>query len=143
MDTMVWAGHRKIGRGLSMAAVAVLWLTMVPSMPAAAEQQPQANGLWQKVSAKPSATRGAQRAEADAKRRSAYPLDNEGMKSLLGNAPQATVRSAAPTVVTLPHPDGGFERFALVDSPVMEAGLAALHPEIKTYAGKGIDDKTA
>jgi hypothetical protein len=46
-------------------------------------------------------------------------------------------------VVALPVPDGGFERFSLVDSPVMEAGLAARHPEIRTFAGRGIDDPGA
>jgi Metallo-peptidase family M12 len=45
--------------------------------------------------------------------------------------------------VSLPVPDGGFERFTLADSPVMESGLAARHPEIKTYTGRGLDDPTA
>jgi hypothetical protein len=43
----------------------------------------------------------------------------------------------------LPTPAGAFERFELVDTPVLESGLAARHPEIKTYAGKGLDDPTA
>jgi trimeric autotransporter adhesin len=48
-----------------------------------------------------------------------------------------------PVVLSLPDPAGGFQRFAVVESPIMEAALAAQHPEIKTYAGRGIDDPTA
>ena len=45
--------------------------------------------------------------------------------------------------LTLPAPDGGFQRFEVYEAPIMEAGLAAKHPDIKTYAGRGIDDPTA
>ncbi|MEI7658321.1 MAG: reprolysin-like metallopeptidase [Phycisphaerae bacterium] len=44
---------------------------------------------------------------------------------------------------SLPHPDGGFTRFRLVESPVMEPGLAARFPDIKTYRGQGVDDPAA
>ena len=44
-----------------------------------------------------------------------------------------------PLVVSLPAPEGGFQRFAVHESPVMEPGLAARHPEIKTYSGQGVD----
>ena len=44
-----------------------------------------------------------------------------------------------PLVLSLPAPGGGFERFAVHESPVMEPGLAAKHPEIKTYSGRGLD----
>ena len=46
-------------------------------------------------------------------------------------------------VISLPDPSGGFQPFAIEASPVMEPGLAAKHPEISTYAGRGIDDPTA
>ena len=75
----------------------------------------------------------------------ALTLDRSSMLAAASAAPME--RSAAarsnPLVMSLPHPDGGFQRFTLVDSPVMEAGLAAKHPGIKTYAGRGIDDPTA
>jgi hypothetical protein len=47
------------------------------------------------------------------------------------------------TVLTLPAPDGTYQRFAVQDSPIMEPGLAAKHPDIQTYSGRGIDDPAA
>ena len=55
----------------------------------------------------------------------------------------ALATTLASTRVLLPTPAGTFERFDLVDAPVMEPGLAAAHPEIRTYAGRGVDDPTA
>jgi hypothetical protein len=46
-------------------------------------------------------------------------------------------------IVSLPDPNGNFERFELAPSQVMSPGLAALHPDIHTWAGHGIDDPTA
>ncbi|MDD5362447.1 MAG: M12 family metallo-peptidase [Ignavibacteria bacterium] len=47
------------------------------------------------------------------------------------------------TIISLPLPNGGFGRFRIVDSPVMEKGLADKFPEIRTFAGQGIDDPYA
>ena len=55
----------------------------------------------------------------------------------------ATLAGTGTVEAVLPTPAGTFERFAVVDSPVMEPELAAAHPEIRTYAGKGLDDPTA
>jgi hypothetical protein len=59
----------------------------------------------------------------------------------MAGAPRERGRGAheRPLILSLPAPDGGFQRFALHESPVMEPGLAAQHPEIKTYSGLGLD----
>src|SRR5690242_3652340 len=49
----------------------------------------------------------------------------------------------APLVISLPAPDGSFQRFRLAPSAIMAPGLARKHPEIKTYAGHGVDDRAA
>ncbi|MGW6441535.1 M12 family metallo-peptidase [Lentzea sp. NPDC055074] len=64
-----------------------------------------------------------------------FTLDRTAMASALAGT--GTVE------VVLPTPAGTFERFALADSPVMEPELAARHPEIRTYAGRGLDDPAA
>ena len=75
----------------------------------------------------------------------AFMLDRGGMAGLMAAAPHERSRAAPeqPLVVSLPGPDGEFQRFTAEESPLMEPGLAAKHPEIKTYAGRGIDDPAA
>lgn len=72
-------------------------------------------------------------------------LDAASLGGALAQAPREFTDAARqrPLIITLPAPDGSFQRFAVVDSPVMEEGLAAKHPQIRTFSGRGIDDPTA
>jgi len=88
--------------------------------------------------------RGAERSVL-AQRFRGVTLDRNLLTSLLAQAPMEFTASASrnAAVVSLPHPDGSFQRFAVVESPVMEPGLSQRHPNIKTYSGRGIDDPSA
>jgi len=102
--------------------------------------------LWLDVKGAPAATspRGAASVVQASKLR-ALSLDRSSISAMVAAAPMERTDAARsnPVVLSLPDPDGNFQRFAIVESPVMEPGLAAKHPEIKTYAGRGIDDPTA
>ena len=51
-------------------------------------------------------------------------------------------REHGPVVVSLPAPNGAFQRFELQRSELMAPGLAQEHPEIATFSGGGLDDPT-
>ncbi len=72
-------------------------------------------------------------------------LDNASLAQRLSQAPLEDTREAEtnPLYMTLPTPDGVFALFRVVESPIMEPGLAAQFPQIKTYLGQGVDDPTA
>ena len=72
-----------------------------------------------------------------------YTLDQAALADVLRGAPAERQRSVRALTISIPAPDGGFERFAVVESPVMEPGLAAAHPELKTYTARGLDDPSA
>lgn len=131
-----------LSSGLALAAVPAV---AAPAATAAAVTQSSAS-FWQDVGSRLSA-RSASNARAvlqPTKFRAAM-LDKAGITAFAATAPLERSAGAAvsPLVISLPHPDGGFQRFALVESPIMEEGLAAKFPEIKTYAGKGLDDPRA
>jgi len=73
-----------------------------------------------------------------------FTLQHAAMKNFLSGAPmENNDRLHSSLVIELPMPDGSFQRYSLVESPVMEPALANAYPMIQTYAGKGIDDVTA
>lgn len=72
-------------------------------------------------------------------------LDESALRGWLAVAPQESAVAArhSPLEFLLPHPDGGFARFRVVESPVMAPALAARFPEIRTWMGQGVDDPAA
>ncbi len=122
--------RRRLTAGVCLSAALVM------SAPSAA----QAADAWKELARTPSAA-GAQ-VRPDQFR--AFSLNHSSLRSALAGAPRSA-RSVArsSTILSLPGPNGDTQRFRLYESSIMEPGLAAKHPEIKTYAGRGIDDATA
>lgn len=71
-----------------------------------------------------------------------FNLDMNGLRQALANAP---LRGTVPSdvVVWFPDASGALQRFRIVEAPVMDPELAARYPDIKSYAGQGIEDPTA
>ena len=72
-------------------------------------------------------------------------LNKSALKTLLASVPPETSGPITNTGVELsvPMPGGGFHRFVIQESPIMEPGLAARFPELKTYVGQDLDDPSA
>ncbi len=72
-------------------------------------------------------------------------LDMQGMIALLNTAPREFTQQGDnfPLIITLPMPDGAFHAYEIVESPIMEPGLAEQFPQIRTFRGQGISDPHA
>lgn len=70
-------------------------------------------------------------------------LDATVLKQVLRNAPDRTLRGAKGVVISLPNSEGVLERFEVFEASNFEPELQAQFPEIRSYAGNGIDDKFA
>ena len=68
--------------------------------------------------------------------------DQGQLQALLATAPLECTTTQG-VLLTLPLPDGSYQRFRVEESPIMEPGLAAQYPEIKTYHAQGVDDPAA
>ncbi len=106
------------------------------------------SGAWSPVAGPPSTSASGAKPEIEASSLKAFTLDSAAMQAKLRSAPkigikQRSLAASSKTIISLPRPDGTLQRFQIEESPIMEAGLAAKHPEIKTYAGVGLDDPDA
>lgn len=112
-------------------------------------QNQRAAAFWQDVTVPAASTTarssGAKTPALQLRRVRAASLDLAGIRGVAREAPMARSGdlSDSSLTISLPHPDGGYQRFTLEESPIMEPGLAAKHPDIKTYRGKGVDDPRA
>jgi len=104
---------------------------------------PSPDGLWQSLSVMPLAA--GRQAWVRPPRFKGFRLEPVLMEAALGQAPSEAVPRAkrVDQVISLPRPDGTYEQFSVIESPVMEDELAAKFPTIKTYSARGIDDPTA
>ncbi|MUV04883.1 T9SS type A sorting domain-containing protein [Flavobacterium rakeshii] len=68
-----------------------------------------------------------------------YRLNFEAMKNVLETAPSRKDLTASNVVVYFPTPEGQMEKFVIYEASVLQPGLAAKYPGIKSYIGKGID----
>lgn len=67
------------------------------------------------------------------------------LKDKLFSAPheKKVLINQSPCVISLPLPNGGSQRFKVVESPIMADELGAAYPNMKTFCVKGIDDPYA
>ena len=107
------------------AFAVALGLLVFPATATAAGPAAQSRAAWERVGP------------------ATYELDQDALADVLRGAPAESQRPVSTLTISVPAPDGGFERFAVVESPIMEPGLAAAHPELKTYTARGLDDPSA
>jgi trimeric autotransporter adhesin len=140
--------HQKL---LTLLIIAAVLLTSVgaaapaQASPSAQTGSDQGQSLWQSASTMRAMARMVMQPALGLRQYAGYTLNSSGMAALLTAAPLESAPGARGNsiAVALPAPNGEFKTFAIVESPVMEPGLAAAHPEIKTYRGYGIDEPAA
>ncbi len=71
-----------------------------------------------------------------------FSIDFQLLKNQLVYAPLDSQNNSN-LIISFPNSDGILEKFKIFEAPIMEIGLSDKFPDIKSYIGKGIDDKTA
>ncbi|WP_207494379.1 zinc-dependent metalloprotease family protein [Aridibaculum aurantiacum] len=75
-----------------------------------------------------------------------FALNERQLMQVLHAAPKEfthEARTGNNNILPIPMPDGSLQRFRVAVSSIMEPGLEQRVPEIRTYAGQGIDDPAA
>ncbi len=99
--------------------------------------------VWRNINEQTLALRGERQIIPQAYR--LVTTDQAALATILDSAPLEWSDDAAQrtVVLPLPLPSGAIGRFSIVESPIMEPGLAEKFPTIKTYTGQGLDDSSA
>ncbi len=72
-----------------------------------------------------------------------FSLDLDALKAALAAAPSRLQTQQSNVIVSFPNAQGQLQKFRIFEASVLHPDLAARHPEIQAYVGKGIDDPTA
>ena len=98
----------------------------------------QNNDLWQKVSANAGLSKKINISDSD----KYYKLNSDLLQAKLASATGKGSKSNT-AEITIPNSSGILERFTVWESSNFESGLQAKYPEIRSYEGSGLDDKSA
>lgn len=99
--------------------------------------------LWKNVSAQEVAGREKLPRDSNPTTFKLFALDLNALKTTLSAAPSRLSGEVSNVIVAFPNPQGALEKYRIYEASVMHPELAARHPEIQSYVGKGIDDPTA
>ncbi|MBT8310777.1 MAG: proprotein convertase P, partial [Bacteroidia bacterium] len=100
-------------------------------------------GYWKQETFR-EGTHGISMRNLDSNNYQVFQLKTEEFKQQLTSAPlRGNFSGRSNTIVSFPNEKGQFERFRVVETPVLSAELSQLHPEIKTYLGYGVDSPGA
>src|SRR5688572_4405717 len=122
-------------------AVLTLFLTLGLSIQA----QVSPDSVWTEIGEAQFAGRSAERQIVPMSYRT-FSLNKSAVRAILDSAPEEFSGQSRfiQTVLTLPMPDGKYERFRIEHSLIVEPGLLEKFPDLaRTYNGQGIDDPTA
>ncbi|MDN5203881.1 M12 family metallo-peptidase [Fulvivirgaceae bacterium BMA10] len=72
-----------------------------------------------------------------------YNLDFQKLSNRLTSNLKRSANTSTGEIIMLPYPDGTFKKFQIWESSIMSAELEEKFPNIKTYSGHCIDDKTS
>ena len=72
-----------------------------------------------------------------------YSLNLKALKEKLVTAPSRNVGQESDIVISFPNPNGEMQNFKIYEASIMHPELATKHPEIQSYVGFGLEDKTA
>ncbi len=117
----------------SNAALAGLLLL---TLPAAAQQRPAIDLFREDGAAR--AVAATAPAATQLRQARALSLDVAALDAAL-----APARRGSTVVLALPLPDGRSARFEVTESAILDPATAARFPELRTYAGRGLDDSEA
>ena len=96
--------------------------------------------LWQATTKK--ANMAALESRMQLPENNLFDLNLNGLKQSLVNSPKRDAKNST-TILALPNAEGKLENFKVYENSIMDPALAARYPEIKSYIGIGIDDRTA
>jgi chitodextrinase len=99
------------------------------------------NSLWKYSSITNSNSRSINKTDLPLKH--LFDLDANTLKSALASTPKRETKTSSNTIISLPNGDGKLENFRVYENSVMDPGLAAKYPEIKSYVAVGIDNPSA
>jgi len=102
----------------------------------------QSNQLWQKQSI--SKNISIKTSKQNLPQTHIYSLDIESLRATLRDAPDRSENSRISNVIlSFPNSEGKFESFRVIEASVLSPELQARYPDIRSYAGQGVDDPTA
>ena len=99
------------------------------------------NSVWRRITEEPISEKLAR--DSNPTKFALYTLDINALKAKLQSAPSRDSETPSNVIVSFPNPQGQLQNFRIYQASIMHPELAARFPEIQSYFGQGIDDRSA